>query len=78
MPDTNAPVQQPVQGWFIPANPAAPGKPKMPLALRIVLGVAAVIAVALGSHTSADGTATIPSHTPAATTSPSTPASHAP
>lgn len=68
----NTQTPQPVQGWFIPAQPTAPAKKKMPLLLRLVLAAAAVVAVVLGSHTSADGQSTTPSQTPAATTAPTT------
>ncbi|MFC9635817.1 hypothetical protein ACFTY8_43090 [Streptomyces mirabilis] len=35
MPQNTPP--KPVQGWFIPTQPTAPAKPKMPLLMRLVL-----------------------------------------
>ncbi|MGA5364186.1 hypothetical protein [Streptomyces purpurascens] len=60
----------PVQGWFIPAQPTAPAKPKMSLLMRLALAAAAVLAIVLGSN--ADGQPATPSQTPAATTAPTT------
>ncbi|GHE56374.1 hypothetical protein GCM10018785_27090 [Streptomyces longispororuber] len=68
----NFQTQQPVHGWFIPAQPAAPAKKKMPLLLRLVLGAAVGLAIVLGSHTNEDGPSTTPPQTPAATTPPTT------
>ncbi|MFF4787849.1 hypothetical protein ACFY3E_41855 [Streptomyces griseorubiginosus] len=70
MPKNAAP--KPVQGWFIPTGQAVPSKPKMPLLMRLVLTGAAILAVVLGSHASADGQANTPSQSPSATTSPTT------
>lgn len=58
----------PVQGWFIPAQTAAPAKKKLSLPARLALGAVALLAIVLGSHTSADGQPATPSPSPSATT----------
>lgn len=68
----NTHTPQPVQGWFIPAQPTAPAKKKMPLLMRLALAAAALLAIVLGSHANTDGQSTTPSQTPAATTEPTT------
>ncbi|MFK4070512.1 hypothetical protein [Streptomyces sp. NPDC029674] len=65
-------IPEPVQGWFIPAQPTTPAKSKMSLLTRLALAAAAVLAVVLGSHADADGQDTNPSQTPAVTTTPTT------
>ncbi|WP_405477442.1 hypothetical protein [Streptomyces canus] len=55
----------PVQGWFIPAQPA---QPKLSLLKRLALAAAAVLAIVLGSHAGTDGQANTPSQSPSATT----------
>ncbi|MFE9770028.1 hypothetical protein ACFYPC_36810 [Streptomyces sp. NPDC005808] len=67
MPE-NTPQQQPVQGWFIPSQPTAPAKKKMPLVLRLALIAAALTAIVLASHDNADGQPATPSPSPSATT----------
>jgi len=59
---------QPVYGWFIPAQNAAPAKKAMSLLTRLALAAAAVLAIVLGSHTSADGQPASPSPSTSATT----------
>lgn len=64
----NTQTPQPVYGWFIPAQTAAPAKKTMSLLMRLGLAAAAVLAIVLGSHTSADGQPPSPSPSPSATT----------
>ena len=65
---TNTQTPKPVQGWFIPAQPTAPVKPKMPLLKRLALAAAAILAIVLGSHANADGQPATPAPSPSATT----------
>jgi hypothetical protein len=58
---------KPVYGWFIPAQPTAPAKKKMPLLKRLALAAAVVLAIVLGSHANADGQPAAPSPGPSAT-----------
>ncbi|WP_331720259.1 hypothetical protein OG985_49980 (plasmid) [Streptomyces sp. NBC_00289] len=64
----NTQTPKPVYGWFIPAQTTAPAKPKLSLLKRLALAAAAVLAIVLGSHTSADGQPATPSPGPSATT----------
>ncbi|MEU2564855.1 hypothetical protein ABZ626_36820 [Streptomyces longispororuber] len=64
---------EPVQGWFIPAQPTEPAKPQTSLLTRLALVGAVILAVVLSSHTDADDQDTTPPQTPAPTTTGTTP-----